>query len=106
MQLKKELFILLLVFVFLLILRNGSFSFSAEASDGDPYILQNVGTYLEPMYDAVFSPSSPEWWESRQVQKYLVIAGIVSAIILPITMVRTKEWWKRKLEKKARRERP
>jgi len=85
---------------------NGSFSFSAEASDGDPYILQNVGTYLEPMYDAVFSPSSPEWWESRQVQKYLVIAGIVSAIILPITMVRTMEWWKRKLEKKARRERP
>ena len=56
------------------------------------------------MYDAVISPSTQEWWESREVQKYLVIAGIISAIILPITIFRTMEWWKRKLEQKARRE--
>lgn len=83
---------------------NGSFSFTAEASDGKAHILQNVGTYIEPMYDAVISPSTQEWWESREVQKYLVIAGIISAIILPITIFRTMEWWKRKLEQQTKRD--
>jgi len=83
-------------------IENGSFSFTAEASDGQDYVLQNVGTHIEPKYDAIISPTSEEWWESKQIQKYLVIAGIISAIILPISIFRTMEWWRRKLEKQAK----
>jgi len=90
-----------------LFIENGTFSFTAEAEDGKPYVLQNVGTYLDPVYDTVVSPlSSGEWWESKQIQKYLVIAGILSAVILPITIFRTMEWWRRKLEQQTRRDRP
>jgi len=84
-------------------IENGSFSFTAEASDGRPYILQDVATFLDPEYETVISSPSSEWWESKKIQKYLVIAGIISAIILPITVVRTMEWWKKKLELQARR---
>ena len=83
-------------------IENGSFSFTAEASDGDPHILQNVGTYIEPMYEAIISPASQEWWESRQVQKYLVIAGIIGAIFLPISIYRSMEWWRKRIEQQAR----
>ena len=87
-----------------MVIENGSFSFTAEASDGKDYVLQNVGTHIDPKYDAIIStPSSAEWWESKQIQKYLVIAGIISAIILPITMFRTMEWWRRKLDQQSRR---
>ena len=87
-------------------IENGSFSFTAEASNGKDYVLQNVGTYIEPKYETVFNPSSEEWWESKQIQKYLVIAGILSAVILPISIFRTMEWWKKKLEQQTlRRER-
>jgi len=88
-------------------IENGTFSFTAEAADGKPYVLQNVGTYLDPVYDTVISTASDEWWESRQIQKYLVIAGIISAVILPITVFRTMEWWRKKLERQAQgRDRP
>ena len=84
-------------------IENGSFSFTAEASDGQDYVLQNVGTHIEPKYDAIISIPSEEWWESKQIQKYLVIAGIISAIILPISIFRTMEWWRRKLEQQTQR---
>ena len=83
-----------------MVIENGSFSFTAEASEGQDYVLQNVGTYIEPKYDAIISTPSEEWWESKQIQKYLVIAGIISAIILPISIVRTMEWWRKKLERR------
>ncbi len=87
-----------------MIIENGSFSFTAEASDGQDYVLQNVGTHIDPVYDATISSGpTQEWWESKKIQKYLVIAGIISAIILPITMFRTMEWWRRKLEKQTQR---
>jgi len=84
-------------------IENGSFSFTAEASNGQDYVLQNVGTHIDPVYDAMISSGpTEEWWESKKIQKYLVIAGIISAIILPISIFRTMEWWRRKLEKQAK----
>jgi len=83
-------------------IENGSFSFTAEASDGQDYVLQNVGAHIDPVFDATISSGpTQEWWESKKIQKYLVIAGIISAIILPISIIRTMEWWRRKLEKQA-----
>ena len=85
-------------------IENGSFSFTAEASNGQDYVLQNVGTHIDPVFDATISSGpTQEWWESKQIQKYLVIAGIISAIILPISIFRTMEWWRRKLEKQTQR---
>ena len=85
-------------------IENGSFSFTAEASDGQDYVLQNVGTHIDPVYDATISSSpTEEWWESKKIQKYLVIAGIISAIILPISVFRTMEWWRKRLEMQTQR---